>query len=69
MARAKKQGEFRFLNVNLPVELLDRLDNYSDETRIPKVAIAEIALREYLDKVAPVENTKKEIRIGIHHGS
>ena len=53
MPSAKKQGEFRFLNVNLPVELLDRLDDYSDETRIPKVAIAEIALREYLDKVAP----------------
>ena len=60
MPRAKKQGKFRFLNVNLPVELLDRLDNYSDETRIPKVAIAEIAIREYLDKVAPVENTKKK---------
>lgn len=59
MARAKKQGEFRFLNVNLPVELLDRLDNYSDKTRIPKVAIAEIALREYLDKVAPSKSAKK----------
>ena len=62
MPRAKKQGEFRFLNVNLPVELLDRLDSYSDETRIPKVAIAEIALREYLDKVTPV---KKSIRKGV----
>ena len=62
MPRAKKQGEFRFLNVNLPVELLDRLDNYSDETRIPKVAIAEIAIREYLDKVTPV---KKSIKKGV----
>ena len=62
MARAKKQGEFRFLNVNLPVELLDRLDNYSDETRIPKVAITEIALREYLDKVAPSKSAKKSIK-------
>lgn len=60
MARAKKQGEFRFLNVNLPVELLDRLDNYSDETRIPKVAIAEIALRKYLDEVAPVKKTNRK---------
>ena len=59
MARAKKQGEFRFLNVNLPVELLDRLNNYSDETRIPKVAIAEIALREYLDKFASSKSAKK----------
>ena len=62
MARAKKQGEFRFLNVNLPVELLDRLDNYSDETRIPKVAIAEIAFRKYLDEVAPVKKTAKSTK-------
>lgn len=62
MARAKKQGEFRFLNVSLPVELLDRLDNYSGETRIPKVAIAEIALREYLDKVSPSKSLKKSIK-------
>ena len=62
MARAKKQGEFRFLNVNLPVELLDRLDDYSDETRIPKVAIAEIALREYLDKVVPVKKMTKSTK-------
>ncbi len=60
MARAKKQGEFRFLNVNLPVELFDRLNNYSDETRIPKVAIAEIALRKYLDEVAPVEKNNRK---------
>ena len=60
MARAKKQGEFRFLNVNLPVELLNRLDNYSDETRIPKVAIAEIALQEYLDKVSPVKKANRK---------
>lgn len=59
MARAKKQGEFRFLNVNLPVELLDKLDEYSDQTRIPKVAITEIALREYLEKVMPSKTTKK----------
>ncbi len=59
MARAKKQGEFRFLNVNRSVELLDRLDNYSDETRIPKVAIAEIALKEYLDKVSPSKFAKR----------
>ena len=62
MARAKKQGEFRFLNVNLPVELLDRLDDYSDETRIPKVAITEIALQEYLNKVAPVKKTAKSTK-------
>lgn len=59
MARAKKQGEFRFLNVNLPVDLLDRLEDYSNGTRIPKVAITELALREYLDKVAPVKSKSK----------
>lgn len=41
------------------LKLLERLDNYSDETRVPKVAIAEIALREYLDKVAPSKSAKK----------
>ena len=57
MSRDKKQGEFRFLNVNLPVELLDKLDEYSEKTRIPKVAITEMALKEYLEKVTTDKNT------------
>ena len=62
MARAKKKGNFRFLNVHLPVELLDRLEEYSDTTRIPKVAITEMALQEYLDKVAPRKRKRRNVK-------
>lgn len=53
MARSKKQG--RYFNCKLPDEILDRLTAYTEETRIPKTAIVEKALKEYLDKVAPVK--------------
>ena len=62
MARAKKHGGFRFVNANLAVDLLDRLEDYSNGTRIPKVAITELALREYLDKVAPVKSKSKKTK-------
>lgn len=49
MAREKRDGEFRSLNVRLPEEVLDKLDEYAKESRIPKNAITELALSEYLD--------------------
>ena len=49
MAREKRDGEFRSLNVRLPEEVLGKLDEYAKESRIPKNAITELALREYLD--------------------
>ncbi len=55
MARAKKVGNFHFLNVQIPDEVMDMLNKYSDMTRIPKNAITEMALREYLNKVLPDE--------------
>lgn len=58
MARTKKEGTFRFLNVQLPDDLLNRLAKYSEQTRIPKNAITEIALKEYLDKRSPDNKTK-----------
>lgn len=60
MAREKKEG--RFLNAKLPLDLINRVDAYSNKTRIPKTAIAELALREYLDRVAPEKTSEKRIK-------
>lgn len=49
MAREKRDGEFRSLNVRLPEEVLGKLDKYAKESRISKNAITELALSEYLD--------------------
>lgn len=51
MARIKRDGEYKYLNVSLPVDLLKRLDNYYNESRFNKNTIVEFALAEYLDKV------------------
>lgn len=55
MARAKKEGNYHFLNVQIPDEVMGMLSKYSSISRIPKNAITEIALREYLNKVLPNE--------------
>ena len=60
MARAKKEGNFRFLNVQMPEDVLDRLTEYSEKSRIPKTAITEMALREYLDRVMPTKTSSKK---------
>ena len=49
MARAKKDGHF--LNCYLDKELWNKINEHSEETRIPKTAIVEIALRDYFKKV------------------
>ena len=53
MARPKKEGSY--LNAKLPSEIIDRVNEYSATTRIPKTAIVEMALVKYLDEVAPVK--------------
>lgn len=58
MPRTSERKEFAFLNVRLPKSIVDRLNDYSSKSRIPKVAITEFALNDYLDKVAPTD--KKE---------
>lgn len=58
MARAKKEGSY--LNAKLPTEIIERVSAYSESTRIPKTAIVEMALKEYLDKAVPVKDTKKK---------
>ena len=51
MAREQKDG--RFLNCKLPGTLMDKLAAYHQDSRVPKTAVVEIALTEYLDKVYP----------------
>ena len=48
MARAKKNGHF--LNCKVHDDILERLNMYSNETKLPKTAVVELALKEYLDK-------------------
>ena len=49
MARPKKDG--KFVNAYLKKDLVDRMETYSESTFMPKTAILELALQEYLDKV------------------
>ena len=58
MARQKKDGQF--LNCYMRKDLYDRVEKYCNETMIPKTAIVEKAVQEYMDKVAPIkENIDK----------
>lgn len=56
MARARKEGSY--LNAKLPTDIIKRVSEYSEKTRIPKTAIVEMALKKYLDEVAPIATTK-----------
>lgn len=49
MARPRKDG--KFVNAYLKKDLVDRMETYSESTFMPKTAILELALQEYLDKV------------------
>ena len=53
MARQKKDGQF--LNCYMRKDLYNRVEAYCQETMIPKTAIVEKAVEEYMNKVAPVE--------------
>jgi len=50
MPRPKKEGSFKFLNVQMPETLLNDLTKYSEISRIPKTAIVEMALEEFLKR-------------------
>ncbi len=57
MARNKtKDSDARSFRIRKDIS--ERLDGYSETSHIPKTVIVELALEEYLNKVAPVE--KKE---------
>jgi len=49
MSRPKKDG--KFVNAYLKKELVERMEDYSASSFMPKTAILELALQEYLDKV------------------
>ena len=58
MARPKvKDAEARTFRIRKDLGV--RLDDYSELSHIPKTVIVELALEEYLNKVAPVEKTEK----------
>lgn len=58
MARPKtKDAEARSFRIRR--DLGTRLDDYSERSHIPKTAIVELALEEYLNKVASVKKTPK----------
>ena len=40
-------------------DISERLNDYSELSHIPKTAIVEMALEEYLSKVAPTKKNKK----------
>ena len=58
MARPKvKDAEARSFRIRKDLGI--RLDAYSEYSHIPKTVIVELALEEYLNKVAPVKKTEE----------
>ena len=51
MARVKRDEEHKYLNVSLPISLLEKLDDYYKESGVSKTRTVEFALRDYLDKM------------------
>ena len=59
MARPKtKDAEARSFRIRK--DLGESLDGYSETSHIPKTVIVELALEEYLNKVAPVKKTNRK---------
>ena len=57
MARKKtKDSDARSFRIRKDIG--ERLDKYSEESMIPKTALVEKALEEYLNKVAPIKTRK-----------
>lgn len=47
----KKEGEY--INCKIRKDIYDKLSEYSNYSMIPKTALVERALEEYLDKMMP----------------
>ncbi len=54
MPRPRKDG--KVINFYVRKDLVERMDAYSEKSRIPKTSIVELALNEYLDKVEAETN-------------
>lgn len=57
--------EKKQLNIRLPIELNDRLDNLSKITKITKQGIIELMLVKKLDEIEKKLNDKHDLFIGL----
>lgn len=57
MPRAKKDG--KFLNCYVDREILEKLEQYCNETGIPKTSVVEKALGQYLMQFEALMDKKK----------
>jgi predicted DNA-binding protein len=58
MARNKTKNSDA-VSFRIRKDISERLSDYSESSRIPKTAIVEMALEEYLSKVASIKKDKK----------
>jgi predicted DNA-binding protein len=58
MARNKTKNSDA-VSFRIRKDISERLNDYSESSRIPKTAIVEMALEEYLSKVAPIKKNNK----------
>ena len=58
MARNKTKDSDA-MSFRIRKDISERLSDYSESSHIPKTAIVEMALEEYLGKVAPTKKNKK----------
>lgn len=60
--RLEKTKDAEARSFRIRKDLGTRLDDYSDYSHIPKTVIVELALEEYLNKVAPMKKTTKSTK-------
>lgn len=58
MPRIPKPGEF--FNCKLSQELVNQLNAYAEQTRLPKTVIVEMALEEYFKEKIPKKEMESE---------
>ena len=58
MPRPRREG--RFLNAKIAPDIFALVEQYSEETRIPKTAIVEMALKEFFQKNMMPSKMKKD---------
>ena len=57
-----KTKDSKAQSFRLCADIGERLDGYSKVSHIPKTVIVELALEEYLNKVAPTKKTAKSTK-------
>lgn len=61
-----KVKESKAQSFRLRAGIVERLDGYSETSHIPKTVIVELALDDYLNKVAPVKKNNRKPRKRFH---